>query len=494
MNNKKFMDPSAPTTPNHMFEEEKPNHVHMIEKFRVDHCMLFEQRKCHNHKPFTCFNWHYENQRRRVPILNPDGSFNYSPDVYCNEYEEKNGVCSNGDGCKYLHRVSGDVERKYHPRYFKTAMCVHSTNSKGHCAKNGPFCAYAHSERDRRPPTVGYYDSGQITEWTRSRKNSRASVIDEDEQWNGHEFVVLNYKTEFCRKPVSYCRQGYACPFYHNSKDRRRSPAVFKYRTTACPSAKPNNEWEDPDMCAGGDNCQYCHTRTEQQFHPEVYKSMKCNDLLEYGFCPRGIFCAFSHNEMEKYPLRDVYMRGELGLENDVPISPKPYGGPNENLGSSNLTSPSLYWRPENEELPDFMALSLNDGPNGPSGQNGPQEGFPPDHNDVNQRCLYLEESLRNMNECAQMWKARFEAVTVENSRIMEFINSMGPINSEPRPLSISIPQEDGIRPLASLAHSPDFDIFAQQDSNDPPACMRCGRDPTSPIPDGPKKCPLCSG
>ncbi|PIC13074.1 hypothetical protein B9Z55_027958 [Caenorhabditis nigoni] len=188
-------------------------------------------------------------------------------------------------------------------------------------------------------------------------------------------------------------------------------------------------------MYAGGDNCQYCHTRTEQQFYPEVYKSMKCNDLLEYGFCPRGIFCAFLHNEIEKYPLRDAYMREELGLENG---------------------------------------------------------GFPPDLNDPNQRVLYLEESLRNMSECAQMWKARFAAVTVKNSRIMKFLNSMGPINTEPRPLSISIPQEEGIHPLASLAHSPDFDIFAQQDSDNPPACMRCGRDPTSPIPDGPKKCPLC--
>lgn len=38
------------------------------------------------------------------------------------------------------------------------------------------------------------------------------------------------YKTEQCRKPARLCRQGYACPFYHNSKDRRRPPAICKYR------------------------------------------------------------------------------------------------------------------------------------------------------------------------------------------------------------------------------------------------------------------------
>lgn len=37
--------------------------------------------------------------------------------------------------CVYLHRVSGDVERKYHLRYYKTAQCVHSTDTRGQCVK-----------------------------------------------------------------------------------------------------------------------------------------------------------------------------------------------------------------------------------------------------------------------------------------------------------------------------------------------------------------------
>lgn len=43
--------------------------------------------------------------------------------------------------------------------------------------------------------------------------------------------------------------------------------------------------------------CSYCHTRTEQQFHPEIYKSTKCNDVQQAGYCPRGVFCAFAHVE-----------------------------------------------------------------------------------------------------------------------------------------------------------------------------------------------------
>jgi len=61
---------------------------------------------------------------------------------------------------------------------------------------------------------------------------------------------------------------------------------------------KSADEWGDPVNCDDGDNCQYCHTRTEQQFHPEIYKSSKCNDIQNTKYCPRGAFCAFAHLEL----------------------------------------------------------------------------------------------------------------------------------------------------------------------------------------------------
>lgn len=36
---------------------------------------------------------------------------------------------------------------------------------------------------------------------------------------------------------------------------------------------KQHDEWGDPAVCDSGDECQYCHTRTEQQFYPEVSDS-----------------------------------------------------------------------------------------------------------------------------------------------------------------------------------------------------------------------------
>ena len=59
---------------------------------------------------------------------------------------------------------------------------------------------------------------------------------------------MLNfYKTESCKKQPRFCRQGYACPHYHNAKDRRRNPKKFKYRSTPCPIVKKVGEdWQDP--------------------------------------------------------------------------------------------------------------------------------------------------------------------------------------------------------------------------------------------------------
>lgn len=54
--------------------------------------------------------------------------------------------------CPYLHRTSGDTERRYHLRYYKTGTCIHETDARGHCAKNGPHCAFAHGPLDLRPP------------------------------------------------------------------------------------------------------------------------------------------------------------------------------------------------------------------------------------------------------------------------------------------------------------------------------------------------------
>uniref|UniRef100_A0A803Y1M7 Unk like zinc finger n=1 Tax=Meleagris gallopavo TaxID=9103 RepID=A0A803Y1M7_MELGA len=285
-----------------------------VPEFRTEQCPLFLQHKCTQHRPFTCFHWHFLNQRRRRPIRRRDGTFNYSPDVYCTKYDETTGICPDGDDCPYLHRTTGDTERKYHLRYYKTGTCIHETDARGHCVKNGIHCAFAHGPHDLRPPVYdirelqaqetlqnGQLGCGEgIPDLQPGNLASQAmieKILSEDPRWQDTNFVLAGYKTEQCTKPPRLCRQGYACPHYHNSRDRRRNPRTFKYRSTPCPSVKHADEWGEPSRCESGDSCQYCHSRTEQQFHPEIYKSTKCNDMRQTGYCPRGPFCAFAHGE-----------------------------------------------------------------------------------------------------------------------------------------------------------------------------------------------------
>ncbi|KAL4240662.1 hypothetical protein ACF0H5_001453 [Mactra antiquata] len=304
-------------------QTEKPPHYTYLKEFRTQQCPLFLQHKCTQHRPFTCFHWHFMNQRRRRPVRKRDGTFNYSPDIYCTKFDETTGVCPEGDECPYLHRTAGDTERRYHLRYYKTGTCVYETDTKGHCVKNGPHCAFAHGPVDLRSPVYDIREL-QAMEQTSDISSSPGTpssgslekdrLLLEDPRWNDTNFVLANYKTEICKKPPRLCRQGYACPHFHNARDRRRSPKIFKYRSTPCPNVKHGDDWGDPTQCENGDNCGYCHTRTEQQFHPEIYKSTKCNDMVQTSCCPRGPFCAFAHVEQEITTQREILQQGSSFL------------------------------------------------------------------------------------------------------------------------------------------------------------------------------------
>uniref|UniRef100_A0A8C0UWG9 Unk zinc finger n=1 Tax=Cyanistes caeruleus TaxID=156563 RepID=A0A8C0UWG9_CYACU len=344
-----------------------------LKEFRTEQCPLFVQHKCTQHRPYTCFHWHFVNQRRRRSIRRRDGTFNYSPDIYCTKYDETTGICPEGDECPFLHRTTGDTERRYHLRYYKTGICIHETDSKGNCTKNGVHCAFAHGPHDLRSPVYDIRElqamealqNGQTTSEGGIEGQSAVAashamiekILSEEPRWQDTTYVLGNYKTEQCKKPPRLCRQGYACPYYHNSKDRRRSPRKHKYRSSPCPSVKHGDEWGDPSKCENGDSCQYCHTRTEQQFHPEIYKSTKCNDMQQSGSCPRGPFCAFAHVEQPALsedlqqssavssPTQTaavMYMPSAAG--DSVPVSPSsPHAPDLSNVCSSSVEKPCPY-------------------------------------------------------------------------------------------------------------------------------------------------------
>uniref|UniRef100_A0A9J8DG15 Unk like zinc finger n=1 Tax=Cyprinus carpio carpio TaxID=630221 RepID=A0A9J8DG15_CYPCA len=401
-----------------------------LKEFRTEQCPLFLQHKCTQHRPFTCFHWHFLNQRRRRPIRRREGTFNYSPDVYCTKYDETTGICPDGDDCPYLHRTTGDTERKYHLRYYKTGTCIHETDARGHCVKNGLHCAFAHGPHDLRPPVYdireiqaqealqnGQLGSGEgIPDLQPGVLASQAMIektLNEDPRWQDTNFVLANYKTEQCTKPPRLCRQGYACPHYHNSRDRRRNPRKFKYRSTPCPSVKHGDEWGEPSKCESGDSCQYCHSRTEQQFHPEIYKSTKCNDMRQTGYCPRGPFCAFAH--VERIPSTEETMSTLLTAM--------------QSGSQSKLGSPQYPECPVSEWSGNAISISS-------SGSNNGQTG-----NAKNQKSLSGENNQKLMDQDKQAHGNVFSVVnplasSITSSITSSLASSIGSDSSSPTTLS----------------------------------------------------------
>lgn len=94
--------------------------------------------------------------------------------------------------CPYLHRVAGDVERRYHLRYYKTSPCVYETDTRGYCVKNGPHCAFAHGPHDLRQPV---YDIRELQIMEQEEKDGDASklIVPEDPRWNGMSLFVFTY-------------------------------------------------------------------------------------------------------------------------------------------------------------------------------------------------------------------------------------------------------------------------------------------------------------
>ena len=92
--------------------------------------------------------------------------------------------------CPFLHRVAGDVERRYHLRYYKTSPCVHETDIRGYCVKNGAHCAFAHGPADLRQPV---YDIRELQAMELEEKGDSRQIVPEDPRWNGMRYLTYDY-------------------------------------------------------------------------------------------------------------------------------------------------------------------------------------------------------------------------------------------------------------------------------------------------------------
>lgn len=118
-----------------------------------------------------------------------------------------------------------------------------------------------------------------------SRKGQKYGTLEKQSNCSRNVVVcfgLLPKRSSSASEVVIYC-----------SNDDDDDDKVLSTRSTPCPNVKQGDEWNDPSKCENGDGCGYCHTRTEQQFHPEVSFISLCSAcvsvFLLWVFAVKGV-------------------------------------------------------------------------------------------------------------------------------------------------------------------------------------------------------------
>lgn len=106
------------------------------------------------------------------------------------------------------------MERRYHLRYYKTATCVHETDTRGYCVKNGPHCAFAHGPLDLRQPVYDVRELQAIekeeTEVGQAGIENNKAVL-EDPRWQGLWSTVRFFNVHKCCLYLHFSYDLFCC-------------------------------------------------------------------------------------------------------------------------------------------------------------------------------------------------------------------------------------------------------------------------------------------
>ncbi|UKK01808.2 hypothetical protein MACK_001161 [Theileria orientalis] len=117
------------------------------------------------------------------------------------------------------------------------------------------------------------------------------------------------------------CLNSSKCSLSHSETWPRRNPVLFKYDYKLCPNiqfSRHDNKMQLHGKCSFGRRCRFSHSKEEQLYHPELYKTRYC---LNFPNC-KGYYCPFAHSKEE--------------LRNFQPSS---NGSSNQNCSNNSLNS-----------------------------------------------------------------------------------------------------------------------------------------------------------
>jgi hypothetical protein len=227
--------------------------------------------------------------RRRVVNKNVDGMFNYLP-IKCEAHNYTGNIDNIHDNCRYAH---SDNEIKYHPLYYKTKICLEKNCENKKCPD-----AHGLNEDFRK-----IYDSKNqeiislAIKFDKAPNFSKFLIKYSDIFPTPVNFSLDTFKVLPC-KLSSFCgKDTHLCYNYHDIKERRRPPRLFKILNEICNFAQPDKNADFyPQSCQKGDYCEKIHTRYELLYHEGNFRKIKeCTRPKLRGVCKYFSTCYGVH-------------------------------------------------------------------------------------------------------------------------------------------------------------------------------------------------------
>eukprot|EP01066_Platyproteum_vivax_P004016 Platyproteum_vivax@DN15039_c0_g1_i1.p1 len=115
-----------------------------------------------------------------------------------------------------------------------------------------------------------------------------------------NEQELAAFRTGICPSyQKGYCPKGEKCKFSHCMTWPRRNPMVISYSPSYCLFIqfvrRHGRTCLLKNHCKLGRRCLNAHTKDEQMYHPDLYKTQLCKF---YPPCLRS-WCPFAHGERE---------------------------------------------------------------------------------------------------------------------------------------------------------------------------------------------------
>lgn len=121
--------------------------------------------------------------------------------------------------------------------------------------------------------------------------------MDEHVCLNGHE--LFEFRTRQCPLYAKgVCSNSSRCNMSHSETWPRRNPLQFAYDYKLCPNIqffRTDNKMQLHGKCNYGRRCKFSHSKEEQLYHPDLYKTRMC---LNFPNC-KGYYCPFAHSQSE---------------------------------------------------------------------------------------------------------------------------------------------------------------------------------------------------